>query len=126
MKYIIDTHALLWFQSNDNKLSEKAKKLISENDIYISIVSFWEIAIKISIEKLKLNKTILQLMQQAQIDNITTLGITQVHIETVAKLPFFHRDPFDRMLISQAISENIPIISADIKFDLYNRVQRIW
>jgi len=126
MKYIIDTHALLWFQSNDNKLSEKAKQLISENDIYISIVSFWEIAIKISIEKLKLNKTILQLMQQAQIDNITTLGITQVHIETVAKLPFFHRDPFDRMLISQAISENIPIISADIKFDLYNRVQRIW
>jgi len=126
MKYIIDTHALLWFQSNDNQLSEKAKQLISENDIYISIVSFWEIAIKISIEKLKLNKTILQLMQQAQIDNITTLGITQVHIETVAKLPFFHRDPFDRMLISQAISENIPIISADIKFDLYNRVQRIW
>ncbi len=65
-------------------------------------------------------------MEQAFLDNITILEIRQPHIETISKLPFFHRDPFDRMIISQAISANIPIISADVKFDLYDRILRIW
>lgn len=123
--YILDTHTLIWFLNDDSKLSSNARKLICENDVMVSIVAFWELAIKISIGKLRLNTALESVMQQTDIDQIRIIPIKRSHILTLIDLPFKHRDPFDRILIALAMTENIPIISADKKFDLYE-IMRVW
>jgi len=133
-KYLIDTHILLWLTAEPHKLSNISKEIILniENAIYVSIMSFWEVAIKTSIGKLEFYTTIEELTNKTLEKNIE---IITPNIQTIAKIqimPFYkiqnieHRDPFDRMIIAQAITENIPIISADTKFDLYPEIQRIW
>jgi len=127
-KYLIDTHTLLWASENSERLSSLAKKIIDlkPNIILVSIVSFWEIAIKTSLGKLETKIPFNSLKQYLIETNYTLLNIDFDALGYVKTLPFHHRDPFDRMLIAQAITENIPIISADTKFDLYSEIQRIW
>jgi PIN domain nuclease of toxin-antitoxin system len=128
LKYLVDTHTLLWYTLNESQLSNTAQQLIinGNNEILISPASYWEIAIKISIGKLILHRPYQEFIDVClnQYD-FHILSITPQHTETVITLPFHHKDPFDRLLIAQAIVEKIPIVSADTILDKYG-IQRIW
>ena len=128
MKLLIDTHALLWAYWGDPQLSAVAIRLIFDpaNRIFVSAASHWEIAIKMKTGKLTLRQPFLDFIQCAVIDNgFTLLPIEPKHTAIVATLPFHHKDPFDRLLVSQAMAEGIPLVSADVAFDPYG-VQRLW
>ncbi len=128
MKLLLDTHTFLWFMLNQPELSTTARDLIinPNNDILLSPASYWEIAIKISIGKYQLPGPYeLWMNDQLLTNTIEILPITIAHTATVIKLPFHHKDPFDRLLIAQSIAENISIISTDGIFDSY-AVDRIW
>lgn len=128
MKLLLDTHALLWFLLDDAQLSAKARGLITEpaNDPLVSPASYWEIAIKISLGKYALEEDFAEFLESQIVENdLTVLPITVKHAASVATLPFHHRDPFDRLLIAQAMTENVPVLSADAVFDLYP-VKRMW
>ncbi len=128
MRLLLDTHALLWFLLNDARLSGSARSLITdpENDMFVSPASYWEIAIKISLGKYTLGEDFTEFMENQIAENeLTLLPITVKHTAVVATLPFHHRDPFDRLLIAQAMTENVPLLSADAVFDLYP-VRRMW
>ncbi|NEP91126.1 MAG: type II toxin-antitoxin system VapC family toxin [Okeania sp. SIO2C2] len=128
MKYLLDTHAFLWYLLGNTNLSIKAKDIIdSKEDLYFSIVSLWEIAIKINIGKLQINRPMEDLSQELQYMNISILPIIDKDIElySALTLPSNHRDPFDRMLIVQAMNYSLILISRDVKFDAYP-IQRLW
>ena len=115
MKYLLDTHTFLWFLQNDDRLSTQIRNTIENNkDIYISIVSLWEIAIKLSIQKLNLtNRTIEDLFNSCREKDFSILNITFEHIKNIIDLPLIHRDPFDRMFIAQAKVENMTLVTCD-------------
>jgi len=122
MKLLLDTHALIWFISGDKRLGEQAQEafLNRDNMLYFSKASLWEMTIKISLGKLVLAKNWLTAIEKEMISNgIQWLEIEIDHCKTLADLPFHHRDPFDRLLISQAISESMSIVSIDVQFSLY-------
>lgn len=127
MKYLIDTQILIWLFGDTNRLSPTVAGIIkdSKNNIVVSIASFWEIAIKSSLNKLKLPFDLPKLVDETLANNIDLLDIDMAHILAVANLPFHHGDPFDRIIIAQGISENLKIISSDKVFDVYS-VNRIW
>jgi PIN domain nuclease of toxin-antitoxin system len=128
MKLLLDTHALLWYLHDDAKLSSEAKSLISEptNTLLISPISYWELAIKASLKKLVLKTPVIDLVREATADlGATILPIEPRHVVPLETMPFHHRDPFDRLLIAQAMVESIPVVSADTVFDSY-RVSRLW
>ena len=126
MKQLIDTHTLLWFTMGNPRISDNLRLQIENNDNILSIASVWEMAIKHSIGKLNLEMSFDDFVEQQIIGNgITLKKINQQHISVIAQLPLHHRDPFDRMLIAQAMVENMPIISADTIFDAYP-IQRLW
>ncbi|MBS9391237.1 MAG: type II toxin-antitoxin system VapC family toxin [Dolichospermum sp. UKL201] len=126
MKQLIDTHTLLWFTMGNPRISDNLRLQIENNDNLLSIASVWEMAIKHSIGKLNLEMSFDDFVEQQIIGNgITLKKINQQHISVIAQLPLHHRDPFDRMLIAQAMVENMPIISADTIFDAYP-IQRLW
>ena len=128
MSFLLDTHTLLWFLTDDSALSTKAKAIIESIDstILVSPASYWEIAIKISLGKYQLPEPLSSFMARELSNNhITILPIDIEHAGRVSELSFHHRDPFDRILIAQALIENLPILSVDAVFDLYG-VQRIW
>jgi len=128
MKLLLDTHALIWFIGGDEKLSERAKEafLNQDNMLFFSKVSLWEMTIKISLEKLVLAEHWITKIENEMVSNgIQWLEIEIGHCVTLSNLAFHHRDPFDRLLISQAISESMSIVSIDRKFDHYP-VDIIW
>lgn len=126
MRYLLDTHTLLWFISENQKLSDRAHRLIldSNSEIFLSIASLWEIAIKVNIGKLTLDKPFNQLFPD-ELDSrgIEILDITIDSLIQLTALPPHHRDPFDRLIIAQALVENLPIISVDGNFDTYGIVR---
>jgi PIN domain nuclease of toxin-antitoxin system len=128
MKALLDTHAFLWYLLGDPNLAMKAKDIIdTKENLYFSIVSLWEIAIKINIGKLQIHRPIEDLSKELQYINIQILPIIDQDIELYSALTFpsNHRDPFDRMLIVQAINHSFILISRDVKFDAYP-IQRLW
>ena len=128
MNCILDTHALLWILSDDKRLSKNAQTqfLDIKNTIYLSMASIWEISIKVSLNKLEIKSSLETFVEKHIIENdIHLLNIELEHVYPLVKLPFHHRDPFDRLIVSQAIYEKMPIISSDKNFDLYS-VKRIW
>lgn len=128
MKYLLDTHTLLWFLQGDKKLSDKARQFIDNpsNEKFLSIVSLWEIAVKVSLGKLVLDKSFERLFpEQLHFNRIEILDITVDSLTKLTTLPFHHRDPFDRLIIAQALVEGIPIIGADAAFDAYG-ISREW
>ena len=128
MNYLLDTHTLLWITTEDLKLSENAKDLYlnNENEILLSMASIWELAIKSSINKISFDTTLEDYIEQhVRSNNIKILDIELSHVIRVENLPFHHRDPFDRLIIAQAIEEKLPIISKDSFFDKYD-IQRKW
>ncbi len=128
MNLLLDTHAFLWFITNDSKLSVTAQTLIQSpaNRRLLSLASVWEMAIKLSLGKLKLAQPFAQFIpEQLRLNRIELLPIQFAHTATVATLPFHHRDPFDRLMVAQCQVEGIPVVSNDPAFDAYS-VQRLW
>lgn len=128
MRFLLDTHAFLWFILDDKRLSQRANELIQNpaNPILISPASYWEIAIKIRLGKYKLPGSFEQFVQdQLSINQMEILHILPSHTQALTTMPFHHRDPFDRLLVAQSLTENIPILGADRVFDLYG-VARHW
>lgn len=126
--FLLDTHSLLWFFSGSNSLSNNAREKISDNSniCYISIASLWEMAIKVNLGKLKLEIEFKDLAEHLIDNNIETLQITFDHVLELLKLEDVHRDPFDRMLISQARSEPLTIITNDRMFSGYGGFDIFW
>ena len=128
MKYLVDTHTLLWIAGYNPKLSKKAKEIYlnPKNEIFLSIASIWELSIKIGLKKLKLSLPLKKFVDIHILgNNIQILNINLNHLYRIEKLPLHHRDPFDRLIISQAIEEDIAIIGNDEIFDNY-KIKRIW
>jgi PIN domain nuclease of toxin-antitoxin system len=118
---LLDTHAFIWYLEGDKQLSKVAQRAIEsyENNIFISIASLWEMSIKLRIDKLKLSINFIELNDYITRYKIIILPITFNDIVTNLNLEFHHRDPFDRIIISQAISNNYPIITNDEIFKKY-------
>ena len=128
MKYLLDTHAFLWFVTGDARLSSQALSTIkhSGNEIYFSAASAWEIAIKNQLRRLKIDEDLeLFITNQLVQNGFRPLSITIIHTIHTGKLPLLHKDPFDRILISQSIIENTPLISTDTNIKQYD-VQLVW
>lgn len=128
MSLLLDTHTLLWFVLGDAQLSATARQLIegAANIKFISPAVYWEIAIKISIGKYALNEPYETFMDRAIRQNgFFILPIEPRHTALLINMPFHHRDPFDRLMIAQAMVEDLAIVSADEAFDAYS-VQRFW
>ena len=125
--YLLDTNALLYFLYDSGKLSKKASDIIYHNDekINVSIVSMWEIAIKSSIGKLEIKSSISKIAETCEKEQFDILPIKQFHLDEIGRLPAIHGDPFDRLIISQAISENLIIITKDGTIPMYN-VKVLW
>jgi PIN domain nuclease of toxin-antitoxin system len=128
MRFLLDTHAFLWFVIGSPNLSAGARALIEDEtgERFLSVASLWEMAIKLSTGKLILSAPFDVLIpQQLALNGIGLLGIEVGHASVVSTLPFHHRDPFDRLLVAQALVENMPVVSADTAFDMY-AVKRLW
>ena len=128
MKLLLDTHTLLWFIAGSSSLSDAARTLIenTENEKFVSIVSIWETAIKVSIGKMSLSSPFDDLFpHQLQINGFELLPVNVEHASVIAALPFHHRDPFDRLLIAQTIEEKMTLVSVDEVFDDYG-ITRLW
>lgn len=126
MKYILDTHTLIWFLQGNDTLSKKAKSIIEETDSekYVSIASIWEIAIKLSLGKLVLAKSLEDFLYDLSQAEIVILPIKLSHTLRVSTLEFFHKDPFDRLIIAQSIEENFEILTRDPNFPAYGVITR--
>ncbi len=131
--YLVDTHTLLWYAEGSDNLSKKVKHLIDnpkkENRLFLSTVSLWELSIKISLGKLQLPTpfdTFIE--QQTKLIGYELLSIRLTHLATSMRLPFHHRDPFDRLLIGQAITESLIFLSRDTKMNAYKeeRLSLVW
>lgn len=128
MNYLLDTHSFLWFINDDKALSATAKVLIEDvnNVIFLSVGSVWEMAIKVSLHKLTIPSPFADfLTEQLRENNIVLYPIQMAHFGLVVTLPFHHRDPFDRLIIAQSLTDQIPIIGQDQIFDAYG-VKRYW
>lgn len=126
MPVLLDTHALLWWCENSPELSRPARDAISREDSLVSLASLWEIAIKISLGKLKLPSAFERYIpEQMVLNGFSRLEIGFRHVARCATLPWHHRDPFDRLLIAQAMEEDVAVVSRDPVFECYG-VSRIW
>jgi PIN domain nuclease of toxin-antitoxin system len=127
MRYLLDTHAYIWYVEDIKKLSKIAFNIIDSTDskLYISIASIWEIAIKSSLKKLDLKQSISDVYKELEILDIELLHFAKNDFEILHELDFFHQDPFDRIIISQSINNKLPIITCDKNFKKYP-VDIIW
>ncbi|HKI38370.1 MAG TPA: type II toxin-antitoxin system VapC family toxin [Gemmataceae bacterium] len=128
MRLLLDTHAFLWFVLNDPQSSATAQRLISDpaNDVLISPASYWEVAIKVGLRKLDLHAPYDDFIQRGLVGNdFAILPIEPRHTSVLTTLPLHHRDPFDRLIVAQAMVENIPLVSMDAVLDQYP-ITRLW
>lgn len=128
MPLLLDTHVFLWFVEGHSQLSENARSRIEDttNDLFLSMCSLWEMAIKVSLGKLVLPKPVGEFIQeQLDFSAIALLDIRPPHVFAVADLPFHHRDPFDRLLGAQCLCEGMTLVSSDEIFDRYP-IDRTW
>lgn len=127
MAFLIDTHAFLWFVAGDKQLPESVKaKIFDINEAcFLSVASLWEITIKNQIGKLTLNISLEELFEYADRNRIDIIQISCEHLLTLSKLPDLHSDPFDRIIVSQAISENFTLISKDKGLKKY-KIKQQW
>ena len=123
---LIDTHTLIWFMFDDSQLSEVAlSKIKSEDKVYVSVASLWEIAIKQSLGKLKITNSIQDITDKCAEADILILPLEPKHLDYIKELPDIHRDPFDRLIISQAVTEEMTLITKDNTIPQYD-VKTFW
>ena len=128
MRLLLDTHTFIWYVTNNSKLSSTAKLLINDenNEVVMSKASVWEMAIKYSIGKLSFDTRFdIFIERQLSLNNIELLDIETNHLIAIATLPPHHGDPFDRLIIVQAMLEGLPVVGIDAAFDAYE-VRRLW
>ncbi|MBC6454714.1 MAG: type II toxin-antitoxin system VapC family toxin [Hormoscilla sp. SP5CHS1] len=128
MNLLLDTHTLIWWSVTQEKLSDTVMDLLQDNanTIILSLASIWEMQIKVQRGKLTINRPLPELIaSQQQTNNLQLLPIEVPHIFALQNLPDYHRDPFDRIIISQAMVEGLPVLSKDATFDAYPIV-RVW
>lgn len=128
MRYLLDTHTLIWFFSGHEKLNDKVRQLMEDeaNIKLISLASVWEMAIKQSKGKLTLALPLEEYIEtKIKLPDFQLLAINLKHLGQIGKLAYHHNDPFDRLLIAQAITENLPILSKDSAFNQYE-INIIW
>jgi PIN domain nuclease of toxin-antitoxin system len=128
MKALLDTHAVLWMCGDSKRISPAATAAIlnSRNKLYCSVVSWWEIAIKVGLGKLDLSADwASSIKRELRHNGVEWLALTPDHCERLPRLPFHHRDPFDRMLIAQAEAEGLSVLTADSQFAPYG-IPVIW
>ncbi|MEP6487970.1 type II toxin-antitoxin system VapC family toxin [Microcoleus vaginatus GB2-A3] len=127
MNILLDTHTFLWYLEDSKQLSSKAAELLEDpsNTLRLSIASLWEISIKLGLGKLSLQNSFSELEEVLQQLKIEVLPITFSDTECYLNLPLHHRDPFDRILVAQAINHSLVLISCDVAFDAYD-LQRLW
>ncbi|HEX8273093.1 MAG TPA: type II toxin-antitoxin system VapC family toxin [Longimicrobiaceae bacterium] len=128
MELLLDTHTFLWFINDDPRLSPFASERIGDADtrVVVSVVTAWEIVIKIRTGKLALGRPFADLWwESVNENNLEVLDMTIEHVLALDPLPLHHRDPFDRLLVAQAIAEHLQLVSADSALDPYP-IQRIW
>jgi PIN domain nuclease of toxin-antitoxin system len=131
MKMLLDSHTLIWLYTGNERLSKKAKNIISDerNECFLSVATIWEMALKIKLGKMNIGVPLHRFVEDVVDNGIQILQVSLIHILHTQNLGFHHRDPFDRMLISQAIMENMDFVSVDAIVDLYlanESVKRIW
>ena len=128
MKYLLDTHVVLWFLSDADRLSKKVQNIILEPASYkfVSVVSAWEMAIKISLGKLEFEGGIVNFFQMLDENDFSLLPVRKKHVSALETLQFHHRDPFDRMLIAASVCENMSLITSDANIRLYENVACVW
>lgn len=128
MRALLDTSAFLWFITDSDRLGINARRYIADlnNELILSAASLWEIAIKTSLGKLELLSPFDQLIpEHLEKNSIDVLSIELSHLSKIIQLPFHHRDPFDRLIIAQGITEGFPVISNDAEFRKYS-IEIIW
>jgi len=128
MKFLLDTHVFIWMDQDPQKLSGPVTDILAEPDsiVLMSIVSVWEMQIKIRKGKLTLSVPLEEIVEsEIEVNDLEVLPVELSHIWELGRLENHHQDPFDRLLIAQSIAENIPLLSRDEIFDLYP-VQRLW
>ncbi len=122
MKLLVDTHIVYWLLTEPEKIKADVMLLLKNQDVqvFISVISFMEFAIKFNIQKIEYKGGLIELFEDIDKLRLAELNIDKSHYYTYEKLPLHHRDPFDRLLIAQAISENMTIITNDEHFKHYN------
>lgn len=128
MKLLVDSHALIWSILNDHRLSPRAKRIFREgtDELSVSIVSLWELSIKIAIGKLRtIGSSVAYLRDECEEYGIQIIPLSTSHILRAEALPLHHRDPFDRLLIGQALEEGLSILTNDAQFRSYP-VKVVW
>ncbi len=128
MRLLLDTHTFLWFTLGDPQISPAALVAINDlgNDKLVSPATYWEIAIKVSIGKLALGQPYEDFLHRGiTLNGFVILPIEPRHTARVAAMPFHHKDPFDRLLIAQALADDLTLVSNEALFDAYG-VRRLW
>jgi PIN domain nuclease of toxin-antitoxin system len=127
MNVLLDTHALLWFVAGDIRLSPIARQTIEADETvnYVSMASWWEIAVKCSLGKLTLDDPLDLFMKQRAAEGFRTLPLEPQHLQPLITLPFHHRDPFDRLIICQSMVDNMAICTCDENIKRYP-IRLIW
>lgn len=128
MKYLLDTHAFLWWNMDDRQLSDTAKEIIAngENEIYLSAASAWEITLKAARYRLTLpEEPEVYIPSRLSLHNFKSLPVEVRHAIAVYKLPMHHTDPFDRLLVAQSHTESMPLLTVDVEIRKYD-VEVIW
>ena len=127
MRILLDTHALIWWFSDESKLSRRASSMIANqnNIVLVSAAIAWELAIKVNLGKFDALSLTTELPRYAEEEGFKELPISMEQAVRAGLLPLHHRDPFDRLLVAQAQALNAPILSADKVLDQYD-VKRVW
>ena len=127
MRLLLDTHAFLWFTAGDRRLSQPARKAVESEgaEVYVSAVSVWEMAIKASLGHLTLPAPVSSYIAEKVAEGYRLLPVTWAQAADVERLPFHHRDPFDRLIVAQALSEKCLLVTRDRIFRKYG-VDVLW
>lgn len=125
MNVLLDTHVLLWALYDSSRLSLAAKETIASSPCVVSIASLWELSIKHSLRKLELKQSVVEIADICSKNHIVLLGIKPEHCHRTGELPFIHRDPFDRLLVAQALEEDLALVSKDQYASQYG-VRTVW
>ena len=125
--FLLDTCVFIWYLEDSPRLSERAREIISnEKQLYLSLTSLWEIAIKKTINKIDIEESTAELVRICEEDGIILLPIESRYFDTIQTLPYIHGDPFDRLITAVAIDNNLDLLTDDENIQKYDKVNVVW